>query len=97
MSKKILVDLGNVRIKEYNSMNVVVERLEEVFIPQTEQKEKRWRFNGYSDDILDALEYINRKGLLIDEMQIRGLKDHLKQVHESNKKILNEIRRVKTC
>ncbi len=91
MGKKILIDFGNVRIKEYNSMNHVIEVFEEVRIPPTGKIEKRWRFNGYCTTILGGLKSISRKELLIDRHQLIDLNDYVKQVEQSNAKLLEVI------
>lgn len=90
--KKILIDLGNVRIKEYNSMNHEIEVYEGVRIPQTGKVEKRWRFYGYCSTISDGLKNINRNELLLDKTKITDLKSYLKQVEESNAKLLEVMK-----
>lgn len=88
MSKKILIDLGNVRIKEYNNLNHEIEVYEDVYIPTTKTTEKRWRFNGYCTTILKGLRHIQRNELLLDKSQITDLKSYLEQIEKSNAKLL---------
>ncbi|AVK98662.1 hypothetical protein FCT18_20700 [Lysinibacillus sphaericus] len=85
--KPILIDLGTVRIKEYDNLNVQIERLEEVYNPTTKETTSKWRFKGYSNTILNALTVIVNKELLIDKKAINGLKNYLKQVEEIHNKI----------
>lgn len=87
----MLLTIENVRIKEYDSLNVTVERYEDVFIPKEKKKVKKWVFKGYSRSVLSALLFIQRNELLIDKNRISDLNDHLKQVKESNNKILAVI------
>ncbi|MER2111181.1 MAG: hypothetical protein ABS960_00720 [Solibacillus isronensis] len=89
--KKVLIDLGNVRISEYDSMNLQIERLEDVTSPVTKQTNSKWVFKGYSRTILTALESILKNGLLIDIESVNGLESHLKLVHISNGKIREAI------
>lgn len=93
--KQVLIDLGNVRIKEYNSMNHVIEIYEEVRKFASNEVEKKWRFHGYCSTILEGLESIQRNELLLDKTKISTLNDHLKQVKESNNKILLAINKIK--
>ncbi|MCJ8008095.1 hypothetical protein ACFFF5_17920 [Lederbergia wuyishanensis] len=90
--KKVLITIDNVRVKEYDSMNVVVERYEEVFNPISKETIRKWRFKGYSKDILSALQFIQSNELLIDKKAISDLKSHLKQVYESNAKLLEVMK-----
>lgn len=82
--KKVILTVGNVRIKEYDNLNVTVERYEDVFIPVGKQTVKKWVFKGYSRSILSALMMIQRKELLIDRAEIKDLGNYLKQVEKSN-------------
>lgn len=86
--KTILIDLGNVRIKEYDSLNVQIERLEEVLNPISKESSNKWRFKAYSDTILNALKLIVNKELLIDRNTANGLENYLKQVQEIHNKIM---------
>lgn len=86
--KKVLVDLGNVRIKEYNNMNHEIEVYEDVRIPPKGEIEKRWRFRGYCTTILKGLRHIQHNELLLDKCQITDLISYLKQIEKSNAKLL---------
>lgn len=89
--KRVIMAIDNVRIKEYDSMNVTVERYEDVFIPKDKQTVKKWVFKGYSRSILSALLMIQRKELLIDRSSINDLKGFIKYVEQSNFKLMEVI------
>lgn len=80
--------IDNVRIKDYDSMNVTVERYEDVFIPKDKQTIKKWVFKGYSRGILSALLMIQRKELLIDRGSVNDLKGFIQHVEQSNVKLM---------
>lgn len=90
--KPVLATVGNVRIVDYNEMNVMVERYEDVFLPKTKEIVKKWRFKGYCNSILSALLMIQREELLIDRSAVSDLESYLKQVQESNDKLLEVMR-----
>lgn len=90
--KAILIDLGSVRIREYDKLNVQIERLEEVFAPVSKQLETKWRFKGYSNTIFSALKSIVKNEWLIDKKAVDGLENYLKQVEDSNNKILQAMK-----
>ena len=89
--KKVLIDLGNVRISEYDSMNLQIERLEDVTSPVTKQTNSKWVFKGYSRTILTALESILKNELLIKKESVTSLETYLKSAHDSNGKIREAI------
>lgn len=89
--KKVLIDLGNVRISEYDSMNLQIERLEDVTSPVTKQTNSKWVFKGYSRTILTALESILKNELLIKKESVKSLETYLNSVHDSNGKIREAI------
>lgn len=91
--KSVLIDLEIVRIKEYDSLNVIIERLEEVVNPVTKEVSNKWRFKGYSDTILNALKQIVNKELLVDKNAVKGIENYLKQITDSNEIILKAIER----
>lgn len=91
--KSIIMDFGIVRIKEYDSLNVIIERLEEVVNPTTKDVSCKWRFKGYSDTILNALKQIVSKELLVDKNAVKGIENYLKQIADSNEIILKAIER----
>lgn len=89
--KKVLIDLGNVRISEYDTLNLQIERLEDVTSPVTKQTNSKWVFKGYSRTILTALESILKNELLIERKSVSDLESFLKSVHDSNDKIKEAI------
>ena len=90
--KAVLIDLGTVRIKEYDNLNVKIERLEKVQNPISKETTSKWRFQGYSDTILNGLKLIVKKELLIDKTSVNGLKTYLNKVEASNAKILEVMK-----
>lgn len=89
--KKVILQIGHVRIKDYDSHNVVVERYENVFIPKTKQTVKKWVFKGYCRSILSALLMIQRDELLIDKNIVTDLDSYVDQVEKSNAALLEVI------
>ena len=95
--KQVILTIDNVRIKEYDSMNVVVERYEEYTVPPKKKGEpvkvvSGWKFKGYYNSILSALLFIQRKELLIDYNVVSDLESYLEQVDESNAKLLEVMK-----
>lgn len=89
MSKTVVLEIDNVRVIKFNELNYAVERFENVYIPTKKQSEMRWVFHGYTNTVLSALKLISRNELLVDETDISNMEDYLKQVLESNNKIIN--------
>ena len=90
--KRVILTIDNVRIKDYDSMNVTVERYEDVFIPKDKQTIKKWVFKGYSRSILSALLMIQRKELLIDRGSITDSNGFIKHVEQSNVKLMEVVK-----
>ena len=90
--KRVILTIDNVRIKDYDSMNVTVERYEDVFIPKDKQTIKKWVFKGYSRSILSALLMIQRKELLIDRGSITDLNGFIKHVEQSNVRLMEVMK-----
>jgi len=89
--KKVLINLGNVRISEYDKLNLQIERLEEVTSPITKQTNSKWVFKGYSRTILTALESILINELLIDKNSVSSLEGYLNEARRSNEQIKQTI------
>lgn len=89
--KRILVQIGNVRIREENELNKVIEREETYYLPRDKKEVTGWRFRGYAGSVLEALRLIHAKGLLINENDVSDLKSHLEQVEKSNGLILEAL------
>ncbi|OMC87442.1 hypothetical protein BK128_08425 [Viridibacillus sp. FSL H7-0596] len=89
--KPVLIDLGKVRIRQYDSLNVVIEKLEEVVKPKTDETVTRWRFKGYSRTIMTALQFIISNELLIDKKAVSDLESYLKQVEEITMRVQREL------
>lgn len=95
--KRTIIEIDNVRIKEYDKLNVTIERLETYYSPIDKKDITDWRFKGYSDGVLGALKFIQRKGLLVNQKAISDLKSHLNEVHRSNALLTESIEGVKKC
>lgn len=89
--KAVLVTIGDVRIKEYDKLNVTVERYEEIFVPIENKNSFKWKFKGYFKTIYDALKFISRNELLIDKTALNDLKSYLEQVEKSNEELLKVV------
>lgn len=92
--KKVIIQINDVRIKEYDSMNVVVERLENVMNPKTKETSQKWVFKGYSRNVLAALLMIQDKELLIDRSNLKSVDVLLKQNEETNKMLAEAAEKV---
>lgn len=90
-NKEILIEIGNVRIKACDSLNVQIEALEPTFIPTKKKYESRWRFKGYYPNIPSALKRIVTSELLVNKQEISDLNSHLKAVDSSNQMVLEAI------
>lgn len=91
--KKVIMTIGNVRIKEYDSLNVQIEKYEEVFNPVNKETTMKWRFKGYTRSILSALLFIQKNELLIDKSKVSDLKTYLEQVEKSTADLLEVIKK----
>jgi len=89
--KKVLIQIDNVRVVEYDSLNVKIERFEEVRNPVTKEISNKWTFKGYSRSILTALESILINELLIDKNSVSSLENHLNEVRRNNEQIRQAI------
>ncbi|MGH0588881.1 hypothetical protein ACQVQY_22840 [Bacillus mycoides] len=92
--KQVLIEIGNVRVKEYDSLNVVVERLEKPSSKSNIESVSKWRFKGYAKSIHSALKYIVNSELLIDKSKVEDLQSYVEQVEKSNEKVLNAVKEV---
>ena len=89
--KNILITIENIRVKEYDQQNITLECLEEVVNPISKESSSKWRFKGYFPTVFRALTFAVKKELLIDRNTISDLKSYLKQVEDSNNKILEVL------
>ena len=89
MSKRVILTIDNVRIKEYDRMNLTVERYEDVFIPKDKRTVKKWVFKGYVSSVLRGLLLIQEKEMLIDKENIDSLQDYINKVEWSNEKLVS--------
>ena len=89
--KKVLLEIDNVRIKEYDRLNVQIEAYETYYNPIEKKDTQGWKFKGYSATVLSALLQIQRKEYLIDENAIQDLKTYVEAVKASNLKLRKAI------
>ncbi|GAB2553549.1 hypothetical protein [Gracilibacillus alcaliphilus] len=90
--KKVIMTIGNCRIKDYDTHNVMVERYENVFIPQNKETVQKWVFKGYCASMLKALLFIQRNELLIDRKEIKDLDGFIQHVKKSNAQLMDVVR-----
>ncbi len=86
--KETLLEIDNVRIIRSDPYNLAIEKRETVYSPITKSDSTKYRNKGYYGTILGALRAIQYKELLMDENSVTDLNGHLKQVEESNGKVL---------
>lgn len=94
-NKKVLIEIENVRVVRWDTQNLAILRLEEVFYPKDKVYINSWQFKGYYSTFRSALKAIVTKELLIDKNNSMALNDHLKQVERIynliEKKIEEEV------
>lgn len=89
--KNVLMQIDNVRVVEYDSLNVKIERFEKVINKREGKEIDKWTFKGYSKSIMTALEAILRNELLIDKNSVSNLESYLNEVRRSNEEIKRAI------
>jgi len=95
MTKQTLLQIDNVRIREHDSYNLVIERCETTYNPFKKEETIGYQFKAYASTVTVALKLIMMKGLLIDKESVSDLKGHLKQVQDSEQKILDKLEEYK--
>lgn len=90
--KRILFEEGNIRIKEYDAMNVIIERLETYYSPKEEKEISAWRFKGYSPNVLGALRLIHIKRWMDDINAHSSVKSLLESMLESDRRVVQAIK-----
>ena len=94
--KPILSEIDNVRIRRWDDHNCFIEREETYFSARDKREITGYKFKGYYGTLFDALRAIHTKGLLIEEESNQSIKSVLKQIKLSEKKIIDEIRRIES-
>lgn len=98
MTKPIILEIDNVRIGRWDDNNLFVEREETTRSYDREKKvwmeNTGYKFKGYYSTLAQALSAIHAKGLLINENSISDLTDVLKQVMDSEKRVVDAISRL---
>ncbi|MFC4661717.1 hypothetical protein [Oceanobacillus sp. FSL W7-1293] len=89
----VFIQIDNCRVVGYDERNVLVERNELTKDPRTKEEKYRWRVKGYYASIRQVLYGIlnKEKEWLIDENAVSDLNSYLKQVEESNQKLLDAL------
>lgn len=90
--KRVILTIGNVRIKKYDNLNVVIERYEEVVIPSTKDTVNKWRFKGFARSVLSALLFIQKNELLVNKNNVTDLNSYVEQVEKSNASLLEVVK-----
>lgn len=93
--KPVLLTVGNIRIVRFDDMNVAIERLEEGIKPVTKEVVYNYRFKGYCDTVLKALEAILVNDWLVDESDISSAKGYVKRIEESNAELLEVMQELR--
>lgn len=92
--KPVIKQIGDIRIVRDNAQNVAIERFETRKGFQRKGEIQSWSFVGFYSDVFAALRAIHMKGLLINENSISDIKNLVKQLEESEKRVLQAIREV---
>jgi len=85
----------NVRIKRNDAHNFTVDVYRNVTNRKTKEVTGRWVLEGYYGTIRQALHYIDRKGLLIDEQAATTLTGYIEQMEESHELLYEAIENIK--
>lgn len=94
-NKRVLLDLGNVIIKEADRLNVEIFRMETYRNMQTKEIKTDFKSVGYTRNVISALEKIHRERLLINESKIQELSDIIGEINKSDMIILHKIQELK--
>ena len=89
--RKVLHEIDNVRIVEYDQLNVMVERYEEVHNPVSKESTMRWRFKGYYPNVKRALKGILDKCYLIDNEAVADAQKMLERIKELEKRLEKRV------
>jgi len=95
MTKQTLLQIDNVRIREHDSYNLVIERYETYKNAITKEELTDYRFKAYASTITVAIKIIMIKDLLIDYEALSDVKTLVLQVQESERKILDKLEELK--
>lgn len=91
IEKRVLMEIGDCRIREDDKWNDAVERWELYWSPIDKDYREGWRFKGFCPDVLGGLRLISRKHLLMDEVALFDGENLIKQVEESEERIMDAI------
>src|SRR5690625_4819536 len=90
-NKPVIMEIDNVAIVRDNRENLAIYRLENVYSPFDKKNKDSWQFKGFYSSVSACLEAIQYKELLINENDCASLERYLKQVQESNEKLIRAM------
>lgn len=89
--KRVILSIDNVSIVRDNRENLAIYRLEEVYNPFERKNIESFQFKGFYTTVLQCLKAIQYKELLINENNFKSVETYVKQVQESNEKLLKAL------
>ncbi|GAQ18007.1 hypothetical protein OPHB3_1946 [Oceanobacillus picturae] len=89
--KPIIMEIDNVRIRKWDESNYFIERLETYWNPKEKKETTDYKFKGYYSTVSACLKAISSKGLLVEEKDVSDLESHLKEVEQSNAKLMKAL------
>lgn len=90
-NKPILLELGNLRIIQYDDRNVEVQAYESKYNPFEKEEVENWRSKGYSSDVFSALKLILNRNMLVDPNAIKDVKTALNEYEKQGSVILKAL------
>lgn len=90
-NKPVILEIDNVAIVRDNRENLAIYRLENVYSAFDKKNIDKWQFKGFFSSVLACLEAIQYKELLINENDCTSIGRYLKQVQESNEKLIRAM------
>jgi len=94
-NKPVIMEIDNVAIVRDNRENLAIYRLENVYSPFDKKNKDSYQFKGFYPSVLACLKAIQYKELLINENDCTSLERYLKQVQESNEKLIRALEATK--
>lgn len=94
-NKPILLEIGHLRIIQYDDKNVEIQAYESKYNPFEKKDAFNWRFKGYSATVFEALRLIQNKCMLVDYDAIRDIKTAMKEHEKQTELILRKLEEVK--
>jgi len=94
-NKPILLEIGHLRIVQFDDMNVEIQAYESKYNPFEKKNVSNWRFKGYSSSVFGALRQIHNKDMLIDNNAIKDITTALKEYEKQSNLILEKTDELK--